>query len=340
MKHCAAFYGEYHTKLDNQYMIIVTGAAGFIGSCLISRLNQDNFNAIIAVDHFDNEAKNKNLEGKKIMAWVDRDELFSWLDENFEEVEFLFHIGARTDTAEFDEELLWKLNTDYTKEVWKKCISYQIPLVYASSAATYGLGELGYEDDEQKIDQLVPLNPYGASKNAFDQWALKQEKTPFFWAGLKFFNVFGPNEYHKDRMASVVMHAFNQIQQTGGMKLFRSHNPDFKDGEQTRDFIYVKDVVEACMFLMHHRKNSGIYNLGSGKARTFLDLVRAVFSSLNINEHISFIDTPEDIRDKYQYFTEARMDKLRSIGFAHEFHTLEDGISDYVKNYLSDSKYY
>ncbi len=328
-------------------MIIVTGAAGFIGSCLIGRLNEENFNSIIAVDKFDNIEKNKNLAGKKILASVDRDNFLSWLDENYEEVELIFHIGARTGTAEFDKDLLWRLNTDYTKKVWGKCINYQIPLVYASSAATYGIGEWGYNDDEDQIARLRPLNPYGQSKNEFDKWAINQQQSPYFWAGLKFFNVYGPNEYHKDRMASVVMHAFNQIKKTGAMKLFRSHNPNYKDGEQLRDFIYVKDVVETCMFLMHHRKNSGIYNLGSGQARSFLDLTKAVFKALNIpaspeggHENISFIDTPIDIRDKYQYFTEANMDKIRSIGFDHEFHSLEEGVEDYVLNYLTEGKYY
>jgi ADP-L-glycero-D-manno-heptose 6-epimerase len=321
-------------------MIIVTGAAGFIGSCLIGRLNRDNFNAIVAVDKFNDGGKNKNLEGKTIMHRVDRDDFLSWLDQHYEEVEFVFHIGARTDTAEFDRSLLWQLNTTYTQDIWKKCISYQLPLVYASSAATYGMGELGYDDNEHIIPKLRPLNPYGESKNEFDKWALNQELKPFFWAGLKFFNVYGPNEFHKYRMASVIFHSFNHIKDTGSMNLFRSHNPEYKDGEQMRDFIYVKDVVEACMFFLHHRKNSGIYNLGTGKARTFLDLTRAVFRAMGIKESISFIDTPADIRDKYQYFTEANMAKLRSIGFKHDFYSLEDGVEDYVKNHLIGNVYY
>ena len=226
------------------------------------------------------------------------------------------------------------MNTQYTKDIWSRCISYQIPMVFASSAATYGLGEFGYDDNEQEIPNLKPLNPYGQSKQDFDVWALKQEKQPFFWAGLKFFNVYGPNEYHKGRMASVVFHAFNQIKKTNAMKLFRSHNPEFKNGEQMRDFVYVMDVVHVCYWLMHHRKNSGIYNLGSGKARTFLDLTRTTFKAMNVKENISFIDTPEDIRDKYQYFTEANMDKLKSIGYNQPFHSLEEGVEDYVKNYL------
>lgn len=321
-------------------MIVVTGAAGFIGSCLVGKLNDEGFNHIVVVDKFDNEAKNKNLQNKHILESVDRDDFFTWLDNAGDKVEFIFHLGARTDTAEFDQALLAQLNTEYTKTVWKKCIQYQIPLVYASSAATYGLGESGYADDHNIIPDLVPLNPYGVSKNEFDKWALAQEETPFFWAGLKFFNVYGPNEYHKSRMASVIMHAFNQIKQTGGMKLFRSHNPGYKDGEQQRDFVYVKDVVEVCYFLMHHRKNSAIYNLGSGKARTFLDLVKATFSALELPDNISFIDTPADIRDKYQYFTEADMDKLKSIGYDQPFHELEDGVKDYVTQYLQGNHYY
>lgn len=321
-------------------MIIVTGAAGFIGSCLVRRLNSENFNAIVAVDKFDNARKNKNLEGTRIRERIDRDQFPDWLRHNYETVEFIFHIGARTDTAEMDVALFEKLNTQYTKNVWALCIQYQIPLVYASSAATYGLGEQGYDDNETTIPQLKPLNPYGQSKQDFDVWALQQNEKPFFWAGLKFFNVYGPNEYHKGRMASVIWHAFQQINKTGKMKLFRSHNPQYRDGEQMRDFVYVKDVVDVCLFLMHHRKNSGIYNLGSGQARTFLDLTHAVFNALNKNADIEFIDTPADIRDKYQYFTEANMKKLADIGYAKSFHTLEAGTSDYVKNYLIKDLHY
>ena len=321
-------------------MMVVTGAAGFIGSCLISRLNQENFNYIIAVDDFSNPEKQKNLTGKKVQEFVDRNNFFDWLAQNQQEVEFIFHIGARTDTAEFDWQIFEELNLSYTKKIWEACCDYQIPLVYASSAATYGLGEFGYEDDESLIPQLQPLNPYGKSKNEFDIWALKQEKKPFFWAGLKFFNVYGPNEYHKGRMASVIFHAFKQIQKTDGMKLFRSHNPDFKDGEQQRDFIYVKDLVDVIIFLMHHRNDSGIYNLGTGTARTFLDLTKSTFSAMGVKENISFIDTPIDIRDKYQYFTEANMSKLRSIGYTNHFYSLEEGVKEYVQEYLSKNAYY
>ena len=321
-------------------MIVVTGAAGFIGSCLISRLNQDNFKYIVAVDDFSNEEKMKNLAGKEIKEFVHRDNFFAWLDEHAKEVEFIFHIGARTDTTEFDKSIFDRLNLNYTKEIWHRCIAYQIPLVYASSAATYGNGEHGYDDNEAEIPNLKPLNPYGDSKNDFDIWALQQEQKPFFWAGLKFFNVFGPNEYHKSRMASVVFHTFNQIEANGKMRLFKSHNPNFKDGEQMRDFIYVKDLIEVCVFLMYHRKNSGIYNLGTGKARTFLDLTKSTFNALNLEPNIEFIDTPIDIRDKYQYFTEANMAKLKSIGYEKPFTSLEEAVTDYVQNYLVGHKYY
>ncbi|HXA01629.1 MAG TPA: ADP-glyceromanno-heptose 6-epimerase [Cytophagaceae bacterium] len=321
-------------------MIVVTGAAGFIGSCLISRLNADNFNYIIAVDDFSNPEKNKNLEDKKIQERVDRKNFFNWLDKNYALVEFILHIGARTDTTEFDKKIFDELNLNYSKSIWQACCQYQIPLVYASSAATYGLGEYGYADDEKNISSLKPLNPYGESKNDFDIWALEQKQKPFFWAGLKFFNVYGPNEYHKGRMASVIFHAYQQILRTDSMKLFRSHNPDFNDGEQMRDFIYVKDVVEVIMFLVNHRKNSGIYNLGSGKARTFIDLAKNTFQSMEKKVNISFVDTPIDIRDKYQYFTEAKMEKLKNIGYTKKFHSLEEGIKDYVQCFLMKGKYY
>lgn len=321
-------------------MIIVTGAAGFIGSYVIGKLNSENFNDIIAVDDFSNPEKNKNLANKRITERVHRDNLEGWLGQNATHVEFIIHLGARTDTAEFDRKLLWKLNTDYSKMIWKACVANQIPLIYASSAATYGLGEKGYIDDESIVDELKPLNPYGESKNEFDSWAIKQAEKPFFWAGLKFFNVYGPNEYHKGRMASVIFHAYNQIHKTGAMKLFRSHNPEYKDGEQMRDFVYVKDVANVIFWLMKERKKSGLYNLGSGKARTFLDLTRAVFNALEKPESISFIDTPADIRDKYQYFTEADMSKLKSTGYPDDFHSLERGIQDYVKHYLTKNKIY
>jgi len=321
-------------------MIVVTGAAGFIGSCLVSGLNELGYKDLVLVDDFSKTEKAPNLEGKEFSKRIERSDFHDWLEENNKLVYFIFHIGARTDTTEFDKSIFDELNLNYTKKIWNQCIDYGIPLVYASSGATYGLGEHGYSDSHEVVEKLKPLNPYGDSKNEFDKWALKQDKAPYFWAGLKFFNVYGPNEYHKGRMASVIFHAFNQIQRGGEVKLFRSHNPEYKDGEQLRDFIYVKDVVDVCLFLMEHRKNSGLYNLGTGEARTFLDLAKATFKALNLEPNIKFIDTPEDIRDKYQYYTQAEMDKLRSIGFDSEFTSLEEGVADYVKNYLKEEKYY
>lgn len=315
-------------------MIVVTGAAGFIGSCLLSKLNSEGYTDLVLVDDFSVKAKEVNWQSKKYSQLVDRTQFFSWLEENQKQVQFIFHIGARTDTTEFDAAIFNELNLHYTQQLWRICVKHGLPMVYASSAATYGMGEQGYEDTHEVVKKLKPLNPYGDSKNDFDQWALAQEKQPYFWAGLKFFNVYGPNESHKGRMASVVWHTFNQVKETGGMKLFRSHNADYKDGEQLRDFIYVKDVVNVLYFLMHHRKDSGLYNLGSGQARTFLDLATSTFKAMGKESNISFIDTPEDIRDKYQYFTQANMEKLRSIGYEADFTSLEDGIADYVKGYL------
>ena len=321
-------------------MIVVTGAAGFIGSCLVSRLNQAGHLNIVVVDDFSKKEKDKNLEGKTILAKVGRDGFIKWLNDFGQEVDFIYHIGARTDTTEFDVEVFNKLNLNFSKEVWNACVNFSIPLVYASSAATYGLGEHGYKDDHNVIPKLTPLNPYGVSKNDFDLWVLQQKVFPPFWAGLKFFNVYGPNEFHKGRMASVIFHAFGQIGKTGGMKLFRSHNVDYSDGEQLRDFVYVKDVVEVCTYLMESRPDSGIYNLGSGVARTFLDLAKNTFKSMEVEQNISFIDTPEDIRDKYQYYTEANMQKLIDSGYDKGFTSLEDAVADYVKNHLIGQKYY
>ncbi|MDH5603733.1 MAG: ADP-glyceromanno-heptose 6-epimerase [Cyclobacteriaceae bacterium] len=321
-------------------MIVVTGAAGFIGSCLIKKLNDEGHKKVVAVDDFQFVAKEENLKGKDIGKKVEREAFFKWLDSHHEEVEFIFHIGARTDTTEFNQELFDVLNINYTKSMWKKCTDYKIPLVYASSAATYGDGDQGYDDNEATMHLLKPLNPYGMSKHVVDLWILEQKEAPPFWAGLKFFNVYGPNEYHKGRMASVVFHAFNQIREKESMNLFRSHNPSYKDGEQMRDFIYVKDVLDVCNWLMKNQKKSGIYNLGSGKARTFYDLVSAVFDALEKKRNIGFIDTPEDIRDKYQYFTQSEMGKLKSSGYNKPFYSLEEGIEDYVREYLVRGKYY
>lgn len=321
-------------------MIVVTGAAGFIGSCLVKKLNDERFFDLLLVDDFSDKEKKQNLVGKTFTSKVHRKDFPAWLKKNHRFVQFVFHIGARTDTTEMDKRVFDKLNLNYSKTVWKLCVQYGLPLVYASSAATYGGGEFGYDDNHSIVQKLKPLNPYGVSKNEFDKWALKQKTQPYFWAGLKFFNVYGPNEYHKGRMASVIFHAYKQIKEKGTVKLFRSHNLQYRDGEQKRDFIYVKDVIDVCYYLLHHRTASGLYNLGSGKTRTFLNLVNALFFAIGKKPNISFIDTPADIRDKYQYFTEANMDKLRSIGYDQPFHTLEQGVNDYTKNFLKKGLYY
>ena len=319
-------------------MIVITGAAGFIASCLVQKLNDEGFVDLVLVDDFSKSEKNANWQGKKFSQKIERSEFLAWAKANANQIQFIYHIGARTDTAEFDIELLNQLNLDYTKAIWNLCVEEGLPLVYASSAATYGMGEEGFEDNEADIPKLKPLNPYGQSKQDFDVWALQQARKPYFWVGLKFFNVYGPNEYHKNRMASVIFHAFNQIQKNGSLKLFRSHHPDFSDGGQMRDFVYVKDVMNVLYFWLHHRKDNGIYNLGSGTARTFNALGTAVFDSLNLTPNIEYIDTPIDIRDKYQYYTQADMSKLKAVGYGIPFHTLEEGTKDYVQNYLMNQK--
>ena len=318
-------------------MIIVTGAAGFIGSQLALKLNDEGYNDLVLVDDFSREEKRMNYENLNHTCMVDRAIFPQWLRENENQVQFVFHLGARTDTSEQSREIFEELNLGYTKELWNLCVELGLAFVYASSAATYGDGTLGYSDSHDVVSKLTPLNPYGDSKNDFDKWALEQPRKPYFWAGLKFFNVFGPHENHKNRMASVVLHTFRQVSETGKMRLFRSHNPDFKDGHQTRDFVYVKDVVQVCMHMMLGRLKieSGLYNLGSGKGRTFLDLVTSTFNSMDTTPSIDFIDTPEDIRDNYQYFTEADLTKLRKSGYDKDMTSLEDGIEDYVRNYLA-----
>ncbi|RLD35103.1 MAG: ADP-glyceromanno-heptose 6-epimerase [Bacteroidetes bacterium] len=321
-------------------MIVITGAAGFIGSVLTGKMNLKGRDDLILVDDFSSENKEKNLTGKKIELSVHRDDFFQWFDKNYHLVEFVLHIGARTDTTEFDKDVFDILNLNYSKQIWNRCAEHKIPLIYASSAATYGMGEFGYKDNHDLVEKLKPLNPYGESKNDFDKWVLEQTEEPPFWAGLKFFNVYGPNEFHKGRMASVIFHAYNQIKETGKVRLFRSHNPDFKDGGQLRDFVYVKDVVDVINYFIDSRPESGLYNLGTGKARTFIDLANATFAALDMEPQIEFIDTPEDIRDKYQYFTEADMSKLYASGYNEPFYSLENGIGDYVKNYLVKENYY
>jgi ADP-L-glycero-D-manno-heptose 6-epimerase len=334
--------------------IIVTGAAGFIGSCMVQYLNEKGYDNLILIDDFGVEEKRRNWEGKNYIEIVERYNLFNWLDEKKPAIRFVIHLGARTDTTEFDYAIHQELNVEYSQDIWNYCVANSVPLIYASSAATYGSGEFGYDDSHEVLDKLQPLNPYGVSKNEFDKWAIKQSEHPPFWAGLKFFNVYGPNEYHKARMASVIFHSFNQIKKDGVVKLFKSHRDDFKDGEQLRDFIYVKDVVKVIGWMMEEIQNSkfkiqkltdenlssGLYNLGTGKARAFVDLVKATFAGADKQPNIVYIDMPEDIRDKYQYFTEANMSKLKTAGYTEEFYSLEEGVNDYVRHYLAQNKIY
>lgn len=321
-------------------MILITGAAGFIGSCLVQYLNEQGHEHLILVDEFSNRQKLKNLSNKHYQKRIHRDQLFDWLSINHSVITFVFHLGARTDTTEKNRRIFDELNLSYSKKIWNFCSAKNVPLVYASSAATYGLGELGYNDNHLVINQLKPLNPYGLSKNDFDIWAIQQPVQPPQWQGLKFFNVYGPNEYHKGRMASVVFHTFRQIQQTGGMKLFRSHRSAYADGQQSRDFIYVKDVVKICAFFLQKKSENGLYNVGTGIARPFWDLAANTFLALHRTVNISFIDTPLDIRATYQYFTEANVHKLRQAGYLVPFYSLEEGVADYVKTYLCRNGYY
>lgn len=318
--------------------IVVTGAAGFIGCNLVRRLNADGHNNVIIVDEFGTPAKNKNLEELQYSQKIERDLFIEWLLENSEDVSFIFHLGARTDTAEFNFRVLDSLNLSYSKSLWEICTIKEIPLLYASSAATYGVGEKGFSDEHTLIHDLKPLNPYGLSKQLFDLFVLEQKNTPPFWCGLKFFNVYGPHEYHKGRMASVVLHAYKQIKETGMVKLFKSHHPNFRDGEQLRDFIHVDDIVEICMFFYQQASKlpmandlNGIFNAGTGKARSFIDLVNAIFASLELEPNIEFIPIPADIRDKYQYYTQAEMTKLLDLEYEKPFLSLEEGVKKYVE---------
>ena len=316
-------------------MIVVTGAAGFIGSYVVGKLNSEGYTDIVIVDKYDDPLKFQNYNSKIYTEIVDRDIFFDWLADHEPSVEMIIHLGARTDTVGQEAEIYQELNLIYSQKIWNACIQFNLPLIYASSASTYGDGNQGFDDDHSLIPELKPLNLYAKSKHNFDCWALEQRQQPSFWAGLKFFNVFGPNEYHKDRMASVIFQAFNTISETGKMNLFRSHHADFEDGEQSRDFIYVEDIAKVILFFMNHRKDSGVYNVGTGEARSYLSLTKAVFKSMRKDEEIGFVDTPEDLRGKYQYYTCANIQKLKRVGYNEPFFSLELGIEEYVQNYLT-----
>jgi ADP-L-glycero-D-manno-heptose 6-epimerase len=316
-------------------MILVTGGTGFIGSVLIGRLNQLGKKDIIVVDHEQNGEQWLNDNMFKFSSYIYANDLLnSELIANNKKFEAIYHMGACSSTTETDLEYLRKNNSDYTKFLIDYSQRNDIPICYASSAATYGNGENGYDDDHEIIGSLYPLNPYGDSKQIVDKWILEKKEAPTQWYGVKFFNVYGPNEYKKGSMSSVVFHSYNQINANGSMKLFKSYKDGFADGEQKRDFVYVKDVVEAMIELISKKAPSGIYNLGTGYARTFYDLVDSTFKALALETKVEFIEMPENIRGQYQYFTEARMEKLFDVFPDLKFHSLEDGVKDYVQNYL------
>ncbi len=317
-------------------MILITGAGGFIAGNLIHSLNLLGRKDLVLVDDFSKATKTEAIKSYAYTELVNRNTLFDWINRNKYSFEIVFHLGARTDTTENNTNLLNELNTQYTQKIWQWCTEQKIPLIYASSAATYGNGEHSYLDSEEEIGKLQPLNAYGMSKHIFDVWALQQSQQPPFWYGLKFFNVYGPGEHNKGRMASVIYHAYFQIQKTGQLKLFKSHVPKYKDGEQNRDFIYVQDIVDICLYLWKNKPKSGIYNAGTGIARTFKDLALSVFKYMQIHPNIEYINIPEDIRNKYQYYTCAHMEKLIKSGYTKEFTTLEEGVKQYIQ-YLSQN---
>ncbi len=321
-------------------MIVVTGAAGFISSCLITKLNNLDKKNLILVDDFSNHQKNKNLQNKSFIKKIDRTIFLDWFKSNTFNIKQVYHIGARTDTMDSDVAIFDKLNLNYSKRLWEICAKNSIPLIYASSAATYGLGDFGFEDNHKVVSKLNPLNPYAVSKNNFDKWVLRQNNKPPFWTGVKFFNVYGPNEFHKGRMSSVIFHAFNQIKKTGSVRLFKSYNKKYSDGEQLRDFIYVKDVIEILVLMMDMKTESGLFNIGSGKSRSFNDLVIATCKAMDVKCNIRYIDMPINLRDRYQYFTRANIKKIKNTYNIKNICSLEDGVFDYVKNYLLKEKYY
>lgn len=315
--------------------IIVTGGAGFIGSCMVRTLNDMGREDLIIVDHIAETEKWMNLRNKKYLEYVPREQFLERLDsDDFGKIGGIIHLGACSATTERDFDYLWMNNVEYTKALWRYATKHQIPFIYASSAATYGGGEVGF-DDTCNIDELRPLNGYGYSKQVFDQWAKKQTEAPAQHVGLKFFNVYGPNEYYKESMASMVFHGYRQMVADGEIRLFKSENPQYADGGQLRDFVYVKDVCKVIQFFMNHPEKSGLFNVGTGRAQSFQELVSAVFTAVGEEPNIKFIDMPEHLREKYQYYTQAELAHLREAGYTDAFMDVTEGVTDYVTNYLA-----
>jgi ADP-L-glycero-D-manno-heptose 6-epimerase len=320
-------------------MIVVTGGAGFIGSAIVWRLNNQGFDKIIIVDELGTDEKWKNLVGLKYFDYIQKDQFLEKINSGLDfSVESIIHMGANSSTTENDAGHLINNNYEYTKCLAKYCVRNNVRFIYASSAATYGDGAKGFEDNETEIDKLRPLNMYGYSKQLFDLWASKKGLFKEI-AGLKYFNVYGPNEYHKGDMRSVVHKAFEQINDTGKVRLFKSEKPEFKDGEQLRDFVYIKDAVDMTLFFLDKKDKNGLFNVGSGNARTWNDLVKAIFNALNKETKIEYINMPKHLAEKYQYFTEANLDKIKKAGYTNLLMTLENGVTDYIKNYLLKEKY-
>lgn len=315
-------------------MIIVTGGAGFIGSCVVRTLNDAGRDDIIIVDNIAETDKWMNMRNKKFIKYVHKSHFLEELP-SYKGVEAIIHMGAQSSTTERDFDYLWNNNFEYTKTLWNYCTEEQISFIYASSAATYGDGLLGF-DDRIDINKLRPLNGYGYSKQLFDQWVLNQAKSkPSQAVGLKFFNVYGPNEYFKGSMASMVFHGFNQIKADGEIRLFKSCNPEFEDGRQLRDFVYVKDICNVIMFMLRNPNINGLYNVGTGKAQSFRELAEATFRALDLEPNIKYIDMPEKLRGKYQYYTQAEMGKLYNTGYPLPFMDVAQGVADYVQNHLA-----
>ena len=322
-------------------MIIITGAAGFIGSVLLGYFNQKGIDDILIVDDLGKTDKWKNLVGKQFSDYLHKDKFLEIIKKNNKAFipKAVIHMGACSDTTEKNAEYLIQNNFKYSKELARWCLKNQIRFIYASSGATYGDGKLGFSDDLKLMPKLKPVNMYGYSKHLMDLWVIKNKLSDKL-TGLKFFNVYGPNEYHKENMSSVVFKAFKKIKKTGRMGLFKSYLPEWEDGKQKRDFIYVKDVAEVVWWLYNNEAVNGIFNVGTGEARTWLDLVKAVFDAMDKENKIDFIEMPEEMRDRYQYFTEAKMTKLKKSGYNKKFASLENGIKDYVNNYLIKDNYF